>query len=44
MCLFVNAKHNIFWIIEGSDYVPPPVLFWDVLDCTVFFMNNNMMP
>jgi len=40
---FLNAKQNILWIIQGFDCVPL-VLYWDVLDSTVFFMMNNVMP
>jgi len=35
--LFLNAKQNILWIIQGFDCVLPPVLYWDVLDSIVFF-------
>lgn len=44
MVFFLNAKQNILWIIQGFVCVPSPVLYWDVLDSTVFFMNYNMMP
>ena len=44
MLFFLNVQQNILWFIQGFDCVPPPVLYWDVLDFTEFFMDNNMMP
>jgi hypothetical protein len=41
VAFFLNAKQNILWIVQGFVCVSPPVLYWDVLDSAVFFMNNE---